>query len=293
MQKPLVTIAIASYNHARYVEQAVASVLQQTYPHIEFIVIDDGSSDGSVELLEQLSRQHGFQFIAQANQGLAKTLNRALALATGSYFCPMSSDDVMLPEKTALQVAYMEQHPEVAVCGGNVISIDEHGLPHGKRQKLLPARQLDFDTLFTNRAPAIPAPTAMLRTEILRAVGGYDPEIRLEDFALWLKLTHRGHLMGALPEVLLHYRKHGTNTYKNLRLMYQSLQQTYAPYSADPAYQKVLHNFLISMFLTAAKKNQPELAREVLGQIRLRFYNLKVLRGLVYLLRSSSAKNSH
>ena len=284
--QPLVSILIPSYNHARYIEACVASVLNQTYPAIELIVIDDGSSDDSPAILSRLAQERGFRFESQTNHGLATTLNRGLAIAKGKYFCPMGSDDIMLPEKTALQVAYMEAHPEVAVCGTNVLAIDENDRPLSRHQRHYPARVMDFDDIFTNRQPAIAASTAMLRTDVLREIGGYDTEIRLEDFALWLKLTHRGHRMGALEEVALHYRKHGSNAYRNLRMMYESLLQTYAPYRDHPAYPRVINQFLVSTFLTAAKRGQSDLAREVLGQIKPRYYNGKILRGLAYLAMS-------
>lgn len=284
--QPLVSIFVPSYNHARYIERCVASVLNQTYPAIELIVIDDGSSDDSPAILARLAQAHGFRLETQANQGLAATLNRGLALANGKYFCPLGSDDIMLPEKTALQVAYMEAHPEVACCGTNVLAVDENDRPLTRHQRHNPARIMDFDDIFTNRQRAIASSSAMLRTAVLRELGGYDTEIRLEDFALWLKLTHCGHRIGALEEVALHYRKHNTNSYRNLRMMHESLLKTYAPYRDHPAYRRVLNQFLVSTFLTAAKRGQTDFAGEVLGQISPRYYNAKVLRGLAHLAKN-------
>jgi alpha-1,3-rhamnosyltransferase len=284
--QPLVTIFISSYNHERYIEQTIQSVLHQSYRPIELIVIDDGSSDRCPAIIERLSKEHGFQFRSQANRGLAVTLNLGLSLAQGKYFCPLGSDDLMLPPKTELQVAYMEAHPEVAVCGSNVLAVDEYGHPIARHQRNLPARVMDFDDIFSNRQPAIAASTAMLRTDVLKSVGGYDVNIRLEDFALWLKLTHSGHRIGALEEVLLHYRKHPSNNYRNLRMMHQSLMQTYASYRHHPAHDKVINQSRISTFLTAAKRGQTDLATEVLREIGLRYYNAKVIRGLLHLARS-------
>jgi alpha-1,3-rhamnosyltransferase len=284
--QPLVTIFIPSYNHERYIEQTVRSALEQSYPNIELIVIDDGSSDGSPALLERLSREHGFLLRSQPNKGLATTLNLGLSLAKGKYFCPLGSDDLMLPTKTATQVAHLETHPDVAVCGSNVLAIDEHGRPLARHQRQHPARVLDFDDIFSNRHPAIAASTAMLRTDVLKSVGGYDVNIRLEDFALWLKLTRAGHRIGALEDVLLHYRKHPDNNYRNLRMMHESLMQTYALYKDHPEYERVVNQSRISTFLTAAKRAQASLAVEVLREIGPRHYNAKVLRGLVHLAGS-------
>jgi len=285
MRTPLVTIVIPSYNHARYIEACVLSALAQTYPNIELIVIDDGSTDGSVEILDRLAREHGFQFYAQENMGLPRTLNKALELSRGDYFCPMGSDDVMLPEKTALQVAFLESHPEAGFCCGNARFIDQNGdfiARHNSRFKT-ETILMDFNQYFGNRKAGVIAPSTMIRTALLREVGGYDTSIRLEDAAMWLKLTYMGHKIGFIHDIILHYRKHPTNTSKSARFMYENLLQTYEPYRNHPAYPRVFNRFLMTVFITAAKRQQIDLAREALAKIEPRFYNRKVVRGLVYL----------
>ncbi|HCL51805.1 MAG TPA: glycosyl transferase, partial [Pseudomonas sp.] len=93
----LVTVIIASYNHGPYIEQSILSVLNQTYPHIELLVVDDGSTDDSVERIERLQAQHGFDFRVQRNKGLTHTLNEAIARARGTLIAPFGSDDNMMP----------------------------------------------------------------------------------------------------------------------------------------------------------------------------------------------------
>lgn len=83
-QQPLVSVIIASYNHGRYIEESILSVLGQTYPNIELLVVDDGSKDDSVERIQRLQAEHGFDFQVQQNQGLTATLNGAIARAKGS-----------------------------------------------------------------------------------------------------------------------------------------------------------------------------------------------------------------
>lgn len=95
--QPLVTVIIASYNHGRYIEESILSVLTQTYKNIELLVIDDGSSDDSVERINALQAQHDFDFRVQQNQGLTNTLNGAIARSKGSLIVPFGSDDIMLP----------------------------------------------------------------------------------------------------------------------------------------------------------------------------------------------------
>ncbi len=130
-QQPLVSVIIASYNHAHYIEASILSVLAQSYSSVELLVVDDGSSDDSVARIEALQRVHGFDFRVQANQGLSRTLNEVIARAKGSLIAPFGSDDIMLPERLALQVAHLADRPEVGICAGAIRSIDAAGLPLG------------------------------------------------------------------------------------------------------------------------------------------------------------------
>ncbi len=154
---PLVTVIIASYNHARYIEASINSVIYQTYKNIELLVIDDVSKDDSPAVLKRLQEQHGFDLRFQANQGLARTLNDAIARAKGDLIVPFGSDDIMLPHRIATQVEYMNGKPEVGIYSANIETIDQDGNVMGAREQRnrnLPFRRLDFDDLFLNRKPA-------------------------------------------------------------------------------------------------------------------------------------------
>lgn len=283
----LVSVIIASYNHAPYVETSILSVLNQTYRPIELLVIDDGSSDDSVPRIEKLQREHGFDFLAQQNKGLTATLNAAIARAKGSLIAPFGSDDIMLPERLAKQVAYMADKPEVGICAGNIELMDASGqtLPEKRPQQEIPFRRLDFDDVFLERKPYPPAPTLLFRKEALEKVGGFDPEIRLEDLLIELKITHAGYYIDCLGETLARYRKHASNSYKNHRFMIDSILRTYALFKDHPQYEFVRMRFLISMFLKCANRDKA-LARELLAQIPFKHWNKKTLRGLMRLYLS-------
>ncbi|KTC25643.1 glycosyl transferase [Pseudomonas marginalis ICMP 9505] len=291
-QQPLVSVIIASYNHGPYIEQSILSVLGQTYPNIELLVVDDGSKDDSVERILSLQAEHGFDFQVQQNQGLTATLNGAVARAKGSLIAPFGSDDIMLPERIATQVAYMADKPRVGICAGNIELIDGEGKPYpAKKQHLdVPFRSLDFDDMFMDRKPFPPAPTMLIRREALEEVGGFDPLIPLEDLLIQLKITAAGYTIDALGVVMARYRQHGSNTYKNHRYMIQNILKSYALFSDHPAYDQVRYRFLNSMFLKTANRDRV-LAREILKQIPLKFWGRKTLRGLARLylapLRSS------
>ena len=201
--QPLVTVIITSYNHGPYIEQSIQSVLNQTYPNIELLVIDDGSTDDSVERIQRLQAAHGFDFRVQQNQGLTNTLNGAIARAKGSLIVPFGSDDIMLPERIEIQVNYLYDKPEVGICAGNIELIDAEGnlYPEKRQRRDVPFRRLDFDDMFLERKPYPPATTLMIRREALDKVGGFDPSIRLEDLYIELKITHAGYFIVGMNAV--------------------------------------------------------------------------------------------
>nr|HET7858517.1 glycosyltransferase family A protein [Caldimonas sp.] len=124
---PRVTAVLVCWNHVRFVRAAVESVLRQTYPNIQLIVFDNGSTDGSRRELESLRDAHGFTLVVQDNVGLVRALNRGLAMAEGEFIAPLATDDVWLPHKTALQVDYLLAHPDVELVAGQIESIDAEG----------------------------------------------------------------------------------------------------------------------------------------------------------------------
>ncbi|WAH60246.1 glycosyltransferase [Pseudomonas silvicola] len=286
--QPLVTVIIASYNHEAYIEASISSVLRQTYPRIELLVIDDGSRDNSPRLLKQLQALHGFDLRLQANQGLSRTLNAAIARAKGTLIVPFGSDDIMLPHRIATQVDYLRGKPEVGVCSANIETIDHHGLVMGAREQRnrdLPFRRLNFDDLFLDRKPGPMAATLMFRREALEKVGGFDPDIRLEDIYITLSILRAGYYIDVLGEVLAQYRDHPTNTFKNGRFMVENVLKTYALFREHPQYEQVCMRFRNSMFLKYASRDKP-LARSTLRDIPLRHWNRKTVRGLWRLLAS-------
>tara|TARA_R100001244_G_scaffold10690_5_gene12653 strand:+ start:10876 stop:11781 length:906 start_codon:yes stop_codon:yes gene_type:complete len=285
---PLVSVIIASYNHGPYIEASIRSVMAQTYAHIELLVIDDGSTDDSVATITRLQKELGFDFRVQANQGLSITLNEAIARCQGALIAPFGSDDVMLPARLSLQVDYMHDKPEVGICAGSVQEIDAQGQPLG-RDKPPYWRRLDFEDVFLNRKPGSPAPTLLFRREALESVGGFDPEVRLEDLMIELKITRAGYFIDVLGEVLALYRVHGSNTYKNYPFMVDNVLRTFARFSDHPAYEQVCANYRNSMFLKCARQDKA-LARRLLSELPMKAWDRKTLRGLWRLLLPAQAR---
>jgi alpha-1,3-rhamnosyltransferase len=283
-EHPLVTVIISCYNHAPYVGEAIESVLAQDYPRLELLVIDDGSSDDSVARIRRLADVHGFDFHAQTNQGLTKTYNDALARAHGSLIVFFGSDDVMLPGRITAQVAYLAEHPGTGIVGGNSEFIDSNGDPlpdASQNQRNVGAQCLRFDDIFVPRKSLVPQiVTQMFRKNALDEVGGFNPDIRLEDLYIQLKITRAGYTIDRMPKLLARYRMHPTNTYKNPRLMAESFLATYADYAAHPAYGQIRARLVNSWFLKAVDRDSA-FARQLLAQLPIRHWNFKTLRGVL------------
>lgn len=286
-----VTVIIASYNHAAYIEKSIRSVLDQTYSNIELLVVDDGSTDDSVAVIRRLQAEYGFDFRSQENQGLTNTLNVAIARSTGSLLVSFGSDDVMHPERIAKQVEYLRDKPEVGICAGNYELINGKGelYPEKRQRRNRPFRRLTFEDLFLSRYPFPSAATMMIRREVFEQVGGFDPEIPLEDLLITLKITSAGYFVDVLDCVLAQYRQHPTNTHKNYRFMVQNILRTYALFDKHPQHDAVKYRFLNSMFLKTSNRDRA-LARELLAQLPFKAWGGKTLRGLGRLYFGSSAR---
>jgi alpha-1,3-rhamnosyltransferase len=210
-----VTIIIPSYNHRRYVGQAITSVLDQTGPEVDLIVIDDASTDGSAEVIRAMHAERGgFRFIERrGNKGLISSLNEGLALATGDYFCELASDDYLPPDSLAARADYLAAHADHVALFADAL------LVNGERAT--DCRVLDEKrrTLFGQADPlplmlqgVLPIfATGMFRTEVLRTIGGFDPRYRCyEDLEMPVLLWLAGRV-GFLDQPVLCRREHGAN----------------------------------------------------------------------------------
>ena len=125
MQEPLVSIIVPSFNHEKYISECVRSIMSQTYSNFELIVIDDGSTDNSPQIIKQLAAELGFKYILQQNLGLTKTLNKVIKNhVNGKYIIQLASDDVMCQDRIVQQVNYMENNPHFAMSYSKALVID-------------------------------------------------------------------------------------------------------------------------------------------------------------------------
>lgn len=220
---PKVSVVMAVCNAHQYVGEAVESVLQQTFTDFEFIIIDDGSTDDSGDVLRRyVDQDRRIQLVEQENRGLPPSLNRGLAMSRGKYVARMDADDVCLPRRFELQVNYLDSHPQCVVVGGDVKAIDEKGDSISSTDSRFAGRldstnlmkfPRNHDTIenwLLTRGWAFIHPAVMMRRNAIEKVGGYDPKIKdAEDLDLFIRLAEVGQ-MANLPAVLLKYRCHST-----------------------------------------------------------------------------------
>lgn len=211
MEHPLVSVIVPCYNHAQYVESAVASVLKQSYPRIELIVIDDGSKDGSVQLLTELSAEHGFRFVAQANRGVCRTLNRAIReFAQGEYVALLASDDYWDKDKLAKQMEVLAGNPRAEFCYTQAQEFNEAG----QVIRVFPARPpvgTVTDKVFLRQG--VPAGSMLFSRRLYDKLGGFDENLREEDWDFVIRCSAETEFV-AVREPLFHYRSHAGNTMK-------------------------------------------------------------------------------
>ncbi len=201
MALPKVTVLMPVYNGAKYLRESIASILNQTFTDFEFLIIDDGSTDQSVEIITSYNDSRIRLLRNQTNLKLIATLNMGLEYARGEYVARMDCEDISLPERLSKQVAFMEANPGVGVCG---TWVEVFGTSHGFIKHPTQSDEIKANLFFDN---FLAHPTVMLRTSFFNKFGlRYDPEhLHAEDYGLWVKCSFLFPVAN-IPEVLLQYR---------------------------------------------------------------------------------------
>ncbi len=206
LKTPQISVLMPVYNGEKYLTEAIPSILSQTFKDFEFLIIDDGSTDKSAEIILSL-KDPRIKYIAnEKNMGLPYSLNRGLDLAKGKYIARMDADDIALPKRLQKQAGFMDTHPDIAVLGTwtRTFGGDRAESVHKYFAKDDDIRaSLLFNTSLAH-------PTVMLRKSTLDAYQlQYDASYRYfeEDYDLWVRMSKKNQLAN-LPEVLLKYRLH-------------------------------------------------------------------------------------
>jgi glycosyltransferase involved in cell wall biosynthesis len=214
---PLVSVIIPCYNAARYVAEAVASALAQTYQPLEVILINDGSTDDTEEVL--LPYVGKIRYFYQPNRGLSATRNRAIALARGELIAFLDADDVWLPEKLERQVDRLTQNPRAGLVHANFLKLyADTGIRAPRKPPDITDGRCYTRLVLGN---ILLVSSVVLRRECLDRVGVFDeniPRRTCEDYDLWLRIA-RYFEFAYIPEALMLYRRHAGNMSNNTRAM--------------------------------------------------------------------------
>lgn len=204
MSAPIISVIMPVYNGEKYLREAIDSILNQSYYKFEFIIINDGSTDQTLNILHSYDDPR-ILLINQNNQGVIASLNSGVSQSRGKYIARMDSDDISFPERLEKQFYFLENHPDYHIVGTTFLIIDEKGSVQGINPVLLRdqdlRREILIETIFGHG-------TVMMKKEIVQKLGLYRRDvIHVEDYDLWVRFSKVGKVAN-LQEVLYLWRDH-------------------------------------------------------------------------------------
>jgi glycosyltransferase involved in cell wall biosynthesis len=212
-----VTVVTIVRNGGLFISEAIESILAQSFKDFEYLVLDDASTDNTLDIVEEFAKRDArLKIIANSVQlGIPLNRNQGILLATGEFIAWQDSDDISVPHRLERQVAFLNSNPDVGMVGGYL-----HFFGNGRESIRTYAEADDAIRRTVFRYAAVSQPTAMIRSSALEEVGGFDPDCTLaEDIELTLRIGNVFKFAN-LPEVLLHYREHPeSSTFQSLRTM--------------------------------------------------------------------------
>ena len=200
--QPLVSIVTPSFNQAKYLEATIQSVLAQDYPNIEYLVVDGGSQDGSVEIIQKYARRISW-WVSERDQGQTEAINKGFAQARGRILAWLNSDDTYQPQAVSQAVDYLRTHPDIGLVYGDTHFIDSAGKVIGKFN----AQQTNYKRL-RQGGVYIPQQAAFWRASLWHEVGPLDPSFYFAmDYDLWVRLARIAELRYT-PQLWANFRLH-------------------------------------------------------------------------------------
>lgn len=203
--QPLVSVVMPVYNAGRFLREAIDSILRQDFADFEFVIVDDGSEDGSREVVRSYTDRRIRLIVNPANLGVVRSLNAGIEAARGTLVARMDADDVCAPDRLGRQVAFLREHEDVLVVGTFIENIDGQGRSFGRTS--FPVTDSALRVRLRHGCP-LAHPTVMMRRPAVVSAGLYrEPMRHAEDYDLWLRMAERGKLAN-LPFIGLKYRTH-------------------------------------------------------------------------------------
>ncbi len=201
---PKVTVLMSVYNGECYLNEAIDSILTQTFTNFEFLIIDDASTDGTPQILRNCADSRIRIITNEENLGLTKSLNKGLALARGVYIARMDADDISLPERLEQQVVFLDSHPCAALVGTSCQIIDQKG--NSLERCFVPSESVSYNDLIKQNC--INHGSVLVRREVMEALHYYDELFKkCQDYALWLQMAKQ-YQLNNIPNILYKLRIH-------------------------------------------------------------------------------------
>jgi glycosyltransferase involved in cell wall biosynthesis len=199
---PTVSVIIPSYNHEKFVGECIQSALNQTFQDFEIIITDDGSTDRTVEIIENIKDPRITLFKHTKNQGVCVAANNCISHARGKYIAWLSSDDIWYPEKLAVQVKYLDEHPEIAVVFGKVEWIDREGdpiknsqFPYANVFEVENRTRFEWLNHFFLKGNCLSLPCSLIRANYFAEVGTFDRTYaNIQDLDLWVRICLKANI---------------------------------------------------------------------------------------------------
>lgn len=207
MKNPKITVFMAAYNAAPFIAESISSILNQTFNDFELLIVNDGSTDDTSSIVEKFNDNRIRLIHNDGNKGLPITRNRLLVLARGEYIAILDSDDIAYPDRLQTQLEFLDEHSEIALCGGHANIIDENGIVQNRKLIVPTGESVNMALLFHN--PFVNSST-MFKANIFRELNGYKDFALSEDFDLFVRISEK-YPVTNLDKFLVKYRIHGKN----------------------------------------------------------------------------------
>lgn len=243
---PKVSIIVPCYNHRIFIEKLINSIYAQTFTNFELIVLDDGSKDGSAELLKTLSEKHGFYLKLKDNEGLCKTLNQGLSLAKGEYITIIASDDFIPDYRLEEQVSFLDGRPEIDVVAGCMTVVDINNNPTNFKNTTIKGLVSLDEMLKRNR---VFAATAMIRMSAYKKIGNYNEEHVFEDFGMWLKVLKGHGKIYNTSQMWAFYRIDNRDLERKFNWYFKGVMQVLEEYSDYPSIKQIRYRHTMTFLI--------------------------------------------
>ena len=280
--KKRVTIIVPSFNHKRFIIECLDGIYSQTFKDYEWIVIDDGSRDGSAEMLSKLQPKYGYKLFLQDNKGLSATLTETLQNHVScEYVAYCASDDIWLPNKLELQVRYMDEHPDCAMCYGKAYKINDKSVIVGEMDSSNYKDGYIFDDILKLKFD--PPVNIMFRRQILQEVGYYPVGVIAEDYYMNCKISYK-YKVGYIPIFLLKYRIAELGTKRDPKRLMESVEKTMRMYSDESGFEEAIHLHFLRCFYVYSWYIKYKLKALKYMLLSLRYFNHPLfIKGIVHL----------